>query len=114
MTHECHAEGCERAVPPRLLMCAQHWRLLPSPAQRIIWHHYRVGQELDKKPSALYLLAQRTAVLLVAFIEGTWSARRALQELATASAAAQRRGLNLGDVEEMARAMGCERIVGAQ
>jgi hypothetical protein len=26
MKHVCHAEGCEREVPPKLLMCFVHWK----------------------------------------------------------------------------------------
>lgn len=93
-----------------MLMCLPHWRLLPKPAQRIIWYHYREGQEIDKNPSAHYLLAQGTAVVLVAFIGRRWSARQALDRLAEACLGAAQRGVSPDAIEEMLRAMGCEQI----
>jgi hypothetical protein len=106
MLHHCHAIDCAMPVAPKLLMCSRHWRILPAPAQRIVEHHYRAGQERDKRLSELYVLAASIAVLLVAHREGVWSARRALDRLAFASSVAQRRGLTVAQVEEMARAMG--------
>jgi hypothetical protein len=37
MPHTCHAEGCEVAVPPKLLMCLKHWRMVPKHLQREVW-----------------------------------------------------------------------------
>lgn len=110
MTHLCHAHKCEVSVPPRMLFCAKHWRMLPAPAQRIVWHHYRPGQEQDKRPSAHYLLAQGVAVVLVAFLEKTWPARGALDVLAEVCIRASRSGVPVDDIEMTVRAMGCEVI----
>lgn len=70
MSHHCHAEGCERPVKPKLLMCYPHWKLVPLRLQRAIWAIYRKGQEIDKRPSAAYMAAQRRAVAVVARAEG--------------------------------------------
>lgn len=69
-THLCHAYGCVNGVPPALLMCRQHWRMVPSKLQRLIWATYRPGQEKDKKPSPEYMLVQRGAIWSVFVQEG--------------------------------------------
>lgn len=70
MRHTCHAVGCGKAVPPRLLMCFPHWKLVPRHVQGLVWRFYRRGQEVDKRPSAAYLCVQALAVLSVAMEEG--------------------------------------------
>lgn len=70
MSHNCHAEGCQRSVPPRMFACLAHWRALPSRVQRAIWTHYRPGQERDKGPSAAYMAVQQYAVAWLANHEG--------------------------------------------
>lgn len=67
--HRCHAIGCDEAVPPALLMCSRHWRLVPRVLQREVWQAYRKGQEIDKRPSAAYLTAAGRAIAAVAEIE---------------------------------------------
>lgn len=70
MSHRCHAIGCEKPVPPKMLMCLKHWRMVPAENQRNIWATYRPGQESDKGPSLLYLVNQRLACAAVAEKEG--------------------------------------------
>lgn len=67
--HHCHAEGCTKDVPPKMLMCRRHWAKVPRQLQRLVWRHYRIGQEISKAPSAAYMAAQRLAVASVAAIE---------------------------------------------
>lgn len=67
--HFCHARGCGREVPPKLLMCPQHWRMVPFRLQKAVYATYRPGQEVTKMPSAAYLLAAREAIEAVAQIE---------------------------------------------
>jgi hypothetical protein len=64
--HLCHAEGCALAVPPRLLMCKRHWRLVPRKLQQDVLREYRPGQETDKRPSEAYLVVMRAAIDAVA------------------------------------------------
>jgi hypothetical protein len=59
--HRCHVERCITPVPPAMLMCTRHWRLVPYPMQREVWKHYRKGQEVDKRPTKEYLVAANTA-----------------------------------------------------
>lgn len=38
----CAAVGCQRSVPSHLLMCMDHWRMVPAPAKRAVtvaWHY---------------------------------------------------------------------------
>lgn len=65
MTHRCHAVGCLVPVPPRMLMCGPHWRMVPENLQRAVLRHYRRGQVTDKRPSHEYLLAATDAIVAV-------------------------------------------------
>lgn len=70
MPHLCHAFLCKRTIPPRLLMCARHWRMVSPELQKQVWRFYVPGQEIRKDPSPGYLLAQRSAVWQVFVDEG--------------------------------------------
>ncbi len=67
--HTCHALGCKRTVPPRLLMCARHWSLVPAALQAAVLTHYRPGQERDKRATTDYLSAAKEAIRAVARLE---------------------------------------------
>jgi hypothetical protein len=32
--HNCTAEGCQRVISTLLLMCVDHWRMVPAPLRR--------------------------------------------------------------------------------
>lgn len=68
--HECHADGCKSEIPPKLLFCARHWRMLPKYLQRSVWDAYVPGQEITKTPTAKYLDVMREAIRFVARAEG--------------------------------------------
>jgi hypothetical protein len=68
--HACHARGCDIAVPPKMLMCLRHWRMVPRLVQARVWAAYRPGQEVRKDPSGEYMLAYNAAVDAVAAKEG--------------------------------------------
>jgi len=71
--HTCHAEGCDVHVPPRLLMCAKHWRVVPYGLKVAVLAHYQPGQErLDGTafPTEEYLDAAHEAIEAVAEKEG--------------------------------------------
>lgn len=53
--HHCHARRCQTPVPPRIMMCDRHWRMVPSDLQDRIYKAYRPGQERDKEPSMHYI-----------------------------------------------------------
>jgi hypothetical protein len=68
--HECHADGCSVEVPPRMLMCLRHWRMVPRDIQKRVWAEYNEGQEIRKDPTEEYMDVQREAVEAVAKKEG--------------------------------------------
>lgn len=70
MVHRCHAVGCVRPVPPEMLMCRTHWRMVPKHLQRGVWAHYRHGQCDDKNPSREWHAAADAAIRFVAQREG--------------------------------------------
>ena len=57
MSHTCHWPSCGDEVPPSRWGCRVHWRLLPKAIRDAIWATYRIGQEIDKRPSPAYLAA---------------------------------------------------------
>lgn len=79
--HTCHARGCDEPVPPRLLMCRAHWRMVPKRLKDAVWQHYRRGQEVDKRPTVSYLDAAGAAIKAVAAKEARARARAAQGEL---------------------------------
>ena len=48
--HICHARGCNTPVPPKMLMCGPHWRMVPKTLQRRVWSAYNRGQEVGDAP----------------------------------------------------------------
>lgn len=70
MSHTCHARDCQRTVPPRMLMCRTHWRMVPRPLQDAVWDTYVPGQEERKDPTMDYLDAAEAAIAAVAVMEG--------------------------------------------
>lgn len=62
MTHACHHPTCTREVPPKLLACAYHWRVLPERLKARIWTEYHTGQEILKNPSKEYLVVMRECI----------------------------------------------------
>jgi hypothetical protein len=60
--HECHRQGCNAQVPPRMFMCRSDWYALPTAMRNRIWAAYRPGQEVTKDPSSEYLFAARAAI----------------------------------------------------
>ena len=37
MGHRCHVPKCATACPPRMLMCAKHWRMVPGDVQHEVY-----------------------------------------------------------------------------
>lgn len=59
--HSCHWPGCDRQVPPAAWGCRPHWYQLPRDLRSRIWRAYRIGQEVDGRPSPAYLAVAREA-----------------------------------------------------
>lgn len=53
--HYCHWPGCTVHVPPSSWGCKRHWFKLPMRLRKLIWKHYRPGQEITKTPSPEYI-----------------------------------------------------------
>lgn len=73
MPHTCHAVACERYVPPQMLMCRQHWFMVPPKLRSRVWATYQSGQcdiESDVDPTRAYCEAAKAAVIAVAQKEG--------------------------------------------
>lgn len=70
MAHHCHAIGCSRNVPPEMLMCRQHWFMVPKSLRDRVWTTYKTGQCDSLDPSNAYCEAARSAVIAVAEKEG--------------------------------------------
>lgn len=70
MSHQCHATGCDVAVPPEMFMCKKHWYQLPKILRDDIWRYYRPGQCDDWKISHAYVQAAKRAVRFIADKEG--------------------------------------------
>lgn len=68
--HICHAKNCNVEVPPRMLMCLKHWRMVPKKLQKEVWQTYVEGQEITKDPTIEYLKVQKKVVNFVAHKEG--------------------------------------------
>jgi len=70
LPHTCHARDCGEPVPPELLMCRKHWRMVPRNIQRAVWAAYRPGQCDDKQVSDAWMRAADAAIGFVARAEG--------------------------------------------
>ena len=60
--HTCHARRCRTTVPPKLLMCGPHWRMVPTSLKRAVWAHYVPGQEIRKDPTPEFLWVMQAAI----------------------------------------------------
>ena len=43
LTHECPAVGCTREVRQDMLMCRNHWFMVPLPLRRAVWSAWQDG-----------------------------------------------------------------------
>lgn len=95
MSHDCHAIGCRRSVPPKMLFCAPHWKLTPKPVQNLVWATYRPGQEVSKDPSAIYLVVQSYAVAAVALRESRFTVEEATAHIFDRVKLVEHRGVDV-------------------
>lgn len=56
MSHKCHWPQCNKAVPPKMWGCKDHWFALPKFLRDMIWDEYKPGQEITKTPSPAYIV----------------------------------------------------------
>lgn len=81
--HHCHAIGCDKKVPPARFSCRAHWYVLPQWLRNALWAVYRPGQEIDKRPTKIYILIQRRCVYEIAHREGRPEAAQVASEIGT-------------------------------
>ena len=68
--HVCHAIACDAPVPPKLLMCLPHWKMVPWGTQRALLAAYVPDQERTKVTTKHYRMAATRAIIAVAEQEG--------------------------------------------
>jgi len=66
----CAAIGCDERIPPQLLMCRGHWKLVSRDTRQRVVRHYRIGQERRHDASPEYRAAAAEAIRQVAELEG--------------------------------------------
>jgi hypothetical protein len=55
--HKCHHPDCDKSVNPSMWGCNEHWQQVPIELRTNLKKAYRIGQEVDKRPSRDYLTA---------------------------------------------------------
>ena len=73
--HHCHVPGCDVRTRPAMLMCAKHWRHVPSDLQHAVYD--TVGQRRKGRVDASWApwwRAQAKAVNAVLLATGGYSA----------------------------------------
>lgn len=70
MIHTCHVPRCSTTCPPKHLMCARHWRMVPRHLQKKVWDTYVTGQEVRKDPTPEWHEAADAAIAAVTQLEG--------------------------------------------
>ncbi|MGQ9370559.1 hypothetical protein [Azospirillum sp. A39] len=73
LPHRCAVPGCPRTIKPGLLMCPDHWRLVPRGHQMAVnrtWRNFcsarGLGHELRGKAADEYRAARALAIAAVA------------------------------------------------
>jgi hypothetical protein len=78
-TRCCAAVGCQTVVNVPLLMCVEHWRLVPAALQRHVWACYR---RLGHEPGAHEAHAKAVQAAVDA-VHGKQLARKAKRDETT-------------------------------
>ena len=64
--HLCHATDCIAPVPPKYLMCSEHWYMVPKHLRDAVWAAYRRGQE--RGDAAITAEWHRAAAASIGFV----------------------------------------------
>lgn len=65
-THPCQAVGCQRVISLRMLMCMEHWSLVPAPLQREVQRtRTEMATAFDRSATTRYRDAAARAVAAV-------------------------------------------------
>lgn len=68
--HSCVALECSNPIPPGLLLCRKHWRILPDAAKALVKKHYDPEKVGAADPGMEHELAVSIAVAIVKEAEG--------------------------------------------
>lgn len=64
--HTCKADSCQRLISTRLLMCLEHWRMVPAPLKREVVDLHKQARYLGRPDvAAAYRSAADRAVAIV-------------------------------------------------
>ena len=65
--HYCHAKRCRTIIPRHLLMCREHWHMVPGPIRQRVLESYQPGQAQRGavSPSMAWLDAAKAAIRAV-------------------------------------------------
>lgn len=67
-SHECPVTGCKWRVAMHMLMCRNHWRMVPRPLQSAVWDAWGGGagagtpEHMEACTAAIAAVNQRLAV----------------------------------------------------
>lgn len=75
----CAAVGCQHSITRPLLMCMDHWRMVPKAVQRQVWAAYR---RLNTDPTA-YITHRNAVQAAVEAVRGKQLARNAKRDAHT-------------------------------
>ena len=70
VTHTCHAIRCKAVVKPQLLMCRDHWFMVPVEIRKRVVSLFMPRQCRGGRPSIAWLKSAREAINSVAVQEG--------------------------------------------
>jgi len=77
MNHHCHALGCKRNCPPRMLMCRECWTLVPIDLQAEVYRTVKLRSGDNINASwAPWWRAQARAIAHVAMLKEPNEAKR--------------------------------------
>ena len=64
--HICSAIGCSTKVPPKIMMCSRHQKMVPAHLQKAVGTAYVPGHELTSRYVQSYLKVKAQAIAAVA------------------------------------------------
>jgi hypothetical protein len=62
VSHQCPADGCDKAVGDQMLMCANDWRRVPGPVKKAVWKAWDKGAGAGTRAHRAALAAAIRAV----------------------------------------------------
>lgn len=68
--HTCHAHRCDKACPPKHLMCSEHWAEVPAHIQKDVYRYAKRRAPTVNKTWAPWWRAAHQAIAHVMRVEG--------------------------------------------